>query len=90
MFMYFGTVCHRTYDLYTFPYNESQWLYPQLSAVYYALSGSFAIKYNHIITQFIIKNVYISKMMTINAMIIEGIIPILLSFYIIPYQHNIK
>jgi hypothetical protein len=69
--MYVGTVLLR---LETMGW-ESQWMFPQLTAVHYSLSGSFAARDNFM-TRFIIQTPWLSKMMTAQAMLIECLAPI--------------
>jgi hypothetical protein len=77
LLMYLGTVCHRTVDLYGWTNNlrYSEWLPPQLTAVHYALSGSFAVRDN-IINRFIRQHAVVSQSMTLLAMMVETLAPI--------------
>lgn len=72
VFMYLGTVLLRIETMGW----DSEWVYPQLSAVHYALSGSFAARDNFM-TQYVRQSPQVSKCMTASAMIIEGVFPIL-------------
>lgn len=76
--MYVGTVLHRSLDLYGFSMKifQCKWLPPQLTAVHYALGGSFATR-DIALGDFVRSNIYISKFMTLTAILIEGIAPIM-------------
>ena len=76
--MYLGTVMHRSLDLYGFSMKifQCKWLPPQLTAVHYALGGSFATR-DVALGDFVRSNIYISKFMTLTAIIIEGVAPIM-------------
>lgn len=68
--MYWGTVFQRTLDR----NFESQWLLPELSAVHYAMSGSFATRHN-ILTQIVRRHPMVSRGATAAAMIVEFFAP---------------
>jgi hypothetical protein len=70
LFMYWGTFFNRTADL---NFN-SVWLPPELSAVHYALSGSFATRHNFI-TKTLRANAILSKFSTATAMVVESVAP---------------
>jgi hypothetical protein len=77
LFMYFGTVLNRTLDLYGWHGSfRSAWMPPKLSAVHYALSASFASRPGWL-GDLIRHNVSFSQFMTLSAMIIETLSPIL-------------
>jgi len=71
--MYYGTFFHRTTDLYSI--QNLKWLPPKLTAVHYALSGSFSTR-DYWLTRFIRTNVVISKSMTLMAMTLEFLAPL--------------
>jgi hypothetical protein len=73
--MYWGTVAHRTIDLFGFHVNRSEWLPPRLSAVHYALSGSFATR-NYWLSKWILQTPLLSRAMTLFAMMIELLAPL--------------
>ena len=75
VFMYLGTVLLR---LETMGWT-SEWMPPYLSAVHYALSGSFAARDNFM-TRYVIRTAWASKTMTVQAMLVEGVAPILCLF----------
>ena len=75
--MYLGTVAGRMVDMYSIRQifsgqTDSEWLPPQLTAVHYALSGSFAARANGI-NHFILRqcSVAVSKALTAAAMVVE-------------------
>jgi len=75
--MYWGTVAHRTTDLYAFrELHRSEWLPPQLRAVHYALSGDFAARSN-MMAHLVRTTPFVSKSMTAMAMIGETVVPAL-------------
>lgn len=74
--MYLGTVMKRTFDRYGYSIFESKWLPPQLTAVYYALSGSLATR-ECWLGDFVRSNLHVSQFMTFTAMLMEGFAPIL-------------
>lgn len=74
--MYFGTVMHRTVDTYgLFGMHKSKWLPPQLTAVHYALNGTFSPRQCWL-GDFVRQNLTISQIMTLMAMLMEGCAPI--------------
>lgn len=76
--MYWGTVAHRTIDNYGYRWESlraSQWLPPQLSAVHYALAGSFASR-DHALNQFILQNKIVGQILTASAMGMESLAPL--------------
>lgn len=76
LLMYLGTWCNRTIDRFSLlELDRSEWWLPKLSAVHYALSGSFAVRDNWI-NRLIQSNVMVSRSMTLSAMIIELAAPI--------------
>ena len=80
-FMYIGTVLNRTVDEYGYGCNDPlwrncRWLPPELSAVHYAMNGSFATR-KWFLPDRIRKSLVLSKFMTISAMIVEGFCPLL-------------
>ncbi|GKY98928.1 hypothetical protein MPSEU_000848600 [Mayamaea pseudoterrestris] len=79
--MYLGTVLLR---LETMGW-KSEWMPPQLTAVHYALSGSFAARDNFM-TRLITQTPWLSRIMTAQAMLLEGLAPI---FCLLggPYRH---
>ena len=76
VFMYLGTCLNRTTDLYSLSeLSKSEWLPPQLSAVYYSLSSSFAsrdIWLGNVVRQTPLLN----QFMTLSAMLVEGLAPL--------------
>jgi hypothetical protein len=74
--MYMGTVCHRTVDLHNWKnlFYHPEWLPPQLTAVHYALSGSFAVRDN-VINRFIQHHALVSQSMTLIALVVETLTP---------------
>jgi len=81
--MYLGTVMNRTVDPYGYNpirmFQQCKWLPPQLTAVHYALSGSLATR-DIWLGNMVRTNPSISKIMTLAAMMIEGLAPILCLF----------
>ena len=75
-FMYWGTVAHRTIDLYTVrELGRSEWMPPALSAVHYSLAGSFATR--HLWgTQWVRSHAGVSRTMTAAAMLQESLAPL--------------
>ena len=86
--MYWGTVAHRTVDLYPLRdtssdatscwyclWPRSEWMPPNLTAVHYAIAGSFATRDN-VLTRLIISTPWISKSMTVMAMVGETFLPL--------------
>lgn len=83
VFMYLGTVLARTTDRCGYSYTslfggecECDWLPPSLSAVHYALNASFSTR-DCWLGDVVRQNVYLSKFMTLSAMLIETSAPIL-------------
>jgi hypothetical protein len=72
LLMSMGTVCHRTVDLHIWKnlFYHSEWLPPQLTAVHYALSGSFAVCDN-VTNRFIQHHALLSQSMTLIALVVE-------------------
>lgn len=86
-FMYWGTVFHRTLDI--FPWSQldqSQWLPPKLSAVHYALAGSFATRDNFL-TQFLRSSPRASAFATLGATIVEVVAPLACLLVSPRYRH---
>ncbi len=79
IFMYLGTILARTYDIYGLSihnlFSNCEWLPPSLTAVYYSLNASFASR-DCWLGNFIRNNLLLTRVMTLSAMIIEGIVPI--------------
>lgn len=79
IFMYLGTILARTYDIYGLSihnlFSNCEWLPPSLTAVYYSLNASFSTR-DCWLGDFIRNNLLLTKVMTLSAMIIEGIVPI--------------
>jgi len=74
--MYFGTVLHRTVDAYgIWNIHKSAWLPPQLTAVHYALSGSFSTR-DCWLGDLVRSTLHLSRFMTMTAMLIETFAPI--------------
>lgn len=86
MFMYLGTCLNRTTDLYSLSeLTKSEWLPPQLSAVFLSLSSSFASRDNwlgNVVRQTPILN----QFMTLSAMLIEGLAPIFC--FLLPFSQQ--
>jgi hypothetical protein len=76
VFMYLGTVMHRTIDHYGFAIYKSKWLPPQLTAVHYALSGSLATR-KCWLGDFVRATLPLSQFMTFVAMLTETFAPVL-------------
>jgi hypothetical protein len=72
--MYWGPVLGRTTDLYSFSeLGQSEWLPPQLSAVHYALSGSFAVRDNPM-NDLIRSHPILGQILTASSMLVEGFV----------------
>lgn len=73
--MYWGTVLGRTTDLYSLSELwKSEWLPPQLSAVHYALSGSFAVR-DCWLNEFLLTSHHaqlLGQILTASAMLVDG------------------
>jgi hypothetical protein len=76
--MYEATVFHRAFD--NDPATQTgkkQWLPPELSAVYYALSGDFSSRAGFSLVQSLRNNPEVSQFMTAGAMVMESGAPLL-------------
>eukprot|EP00551_Chaetoceros_affinis_P008973 CAMPEP_0203672046 /NCGR_PEP_ID=MMETSP0090-20130426/7662_1 /ASSEMBLY_ACC=CAM_ASM_001088 /TAXON_ID=426623 /ORGANISM="Chaetoceros affinis, Strain CCMP159" /LENGTH=397 /DNA_ID=CAMNT_0050537269 /DNA_START=361 /DNA_END=1551 /DNA_ORIENTATION=+ len=80
VFMYLGTVLSRTTDRFGYTslgqLSKSEWLPPSLDAVHYSLNASFSTR-DCWLGDVVRNNISLSKFMTLTAMLIEGIAPIL-------------
>ena len=86
VFMYLGTCLHRTTDLYSiWELTKSEWLPPQLSAVYCSLSSSFASR-DYWLGNVVRQTPLLNQFMTFSAMLIEGLAPI--GCFILPFQYQ--
>jgi hypothetical protein len=77
--MYVGTVMHRTTDQFGWAIYKSRWLPPQLTAVFYSLSGSFATR-ECWLGNFVRATLPLSQFLTLSAMLLEGFAPIMCLF----------
>jgi hypothetical protein len=74
--MYWGTVAHRTIDLFTLSeLYKSEWMPPQLTAVHYAMSGTFATR-KWWLPDLIRTHATLSRVMTCAAMLGETLLPL--------------
>jgi hypothetical protein len=78
LFMYWGTVMHRTLDQFDSiaEWKHSQWMPPDLSAVHYVMNGCFARRHNAL-TEYLRQNATLTRSMTASAMITESFLPFL-------------
>lgn len=75
--MYLGTVAHRTTDRFSWSdMHHSEWLPPQLTAVYYAMAGDFASR-NNALVRLIRSTPALSQSMTAAAMLMESLPPLM-------------
>lgn len=78
VFMYLGTVLNRTLDKFGVSgLHHSEWMPPQLTAVHYALSSSFAVR-DVLWGDMVRQNIMMSQFMTVCSMLIESLAPCLL------------
>lgn len=86
VFMYLGTCLNRTTDIYSLSeLTKSEWLPPQLSAVYFALSGSFASR-DIWLGDVVRQTPLLNQFMTLSAMLGEGLAPILC--FLLPFSYQ--
>ena len=94
VFMYTGTVFARTFDLYGYSISNNsmlskcEWLPPSLTAVYYSLNASFTTR-DTWLGNFVRHHFGMTQFMTLSAMIVEGIVP-MVCLYMNTSVQNIK